>query len=348
MPAISLLSKTYTYTNGNPNDADEVELDLSNAYANFGTLQTDYNQLVTGAYTIAGVKTFSSPITLSANNASVAGSLGYSSNVLSYYNGTKRVTLPQVLNAERYFGGKLPTYTSAASITLPTGLVAMDSTNANLMTVISNQVISLASSGANGLDTGSEASNTWYHVYLIGDSTGVNATKGVFSVTNEAVSGSITLPSGYNIKRQLPLSVRNDGSSNIIPFVCPRHGEVVYDVAIGDYNTPATATVVANNISNTGSYADIDLSALVPPISKIVDMKAVTLAASSSWHQNQIRPNGSSHNGIYVGSNSSNANVLPHVFRMATDSSQVIEYQSNLANAKLYAWVTGYVVTEVL
>lgn len=60
MPSISLLSKTYTYTNGNPNDADEVELDMANAYANFSTVQTDYNQLVTGAYTIAGVKTFSS------------------------------------------------------------------------------------------------------------------------------------------------------------------------------------------------------------------------------------------------------------------------------------------------
>lgn len=60
MPAISLLAKSYTYTNGNPNDADEVELDLANTFANFSTIQTDYNQLVTGAYTIAGVKTFSS------------------------------------------------------------------------------------------------------------------------------------------------------------------------------------------------------------------------------------------------------------------------------------------------
>lgn len=60
MPALSLLTKTNTYTNGNPNDADEVELDLANAYANFASIQTDYNNLVTGAYTIAGVKTFSS------------------------------------------------------------------------------------------------------------------------------------------------------------------------------------------------------------------------------------------------------------------------------------------------
>lgn len=60
MPALSLLTKSATYTNGNPNDADEVELDLANAYANFASIQTDYNNLVTGAYTIAGVKTFSS------------------------------------------------------------------------------------------------------------------------------------------------------------------------------------------------------------------------------------------------------------------------------------------------
>lgn len=60
MPALSLLTKSATYTNGNPNDADEVELDLANAYANFASIQTDYNNLITGAYTIAGVKTFSS------------------------------------------------------------------------------------------------------------------------------------------------------------------------------------------------------------------------------------------------------------------------------------------------
>jgi hypothetical protein len=60
MPALSLLTKSATYTNGNPNDADEVELDLANAYANFAAIQTDYNNLVTNAYTIAGVKTFSS------------------------------------------------------------------------------------------------------------------------------------------------------------------------------------------------------------------------------------------------------------------------------------------------
>lgn len=348
MPAISLLSKTYTYTNGNPNDADEVELDLANAYANFGTIQTDYNQLVTGAYTLAGVKTFSSPITLSANSASVAGSLGYSSNVLSYYNGTKRVELTEAINANNYLGGKPPTYTSAATITLPAGLSAMDSTNANIMVVASDQVVSLASSGANGLDTGSEAGDTWYYVYLIGSSTdsATYPTKGLFSVTNEAASGSITLPANYDIKRQLPLAVRNDGSSNIIPFYCPQLGTVLYNEAFEPFGTSPL------NVLNAGAsttFADVALSAFVPAIANVALLHTntqVTGGGGSASGTLYVRPDGESHNGFSLYVKDNDYTHAQQYGLAILCPSQTIEYKS-ATNWVMHLDVTGYKVTEV-
>lgn len=342
MPAISLLSKTYTYTNGNPNDADEVELDLSNAYANFGTIQTDYNQLVTGAYTIAGVKTFSSPITLSANSNTVAGSLGYSSNVLSYYNGTKRVELTEAINANNYLGGKPPTYTSAATITIPTGVVAMDSTNAALMEVASDQVVSLATSGANGLDTGSEASDTWYYVYLIGSSTdsATYPTKGIFSVTNEAASGSITLPANYDVKRQLPFAVRNDGSGDIIPFQPNGWGRILYTVNFLG-GTAGPTYVLSGGTSAT--YASVSCAAFVPPISRVAN---VYLGQQTNVWAGYVRPAGVSYNGLFIGINGTvGAGNSP--YDMQVSSSQAVEYKRTAGAGSLTIAIAGYTVTEV-
>ncbi len=64
----------------------------------------------------------------------------------------------------------------------------------------------------NGLDTGSEASSTWYYLYLVPKSS--NDTQLVLraSVTNPA-----TGPTGYTIWKYIG-AFRNDGSSNIIKF----------------------------------------------------------------------------------------------------------------------------------
>jgi len=65
-------------------------------------------------------------------------------------------------------------------------------------------------SGANGLDTGSEASDTWYYLWLIYNGTTV---AGLLSTSATAP----TMPSGYTYKA-LVSAVRNNGSSNFVPY----------------------------------------------------------------------------------------------------------------------------------
>ncbi|MBI9087508.1 MAG: hypothetical protein JEZ11_28220 [Desulfobacterales bacterium] len=78
--------------------------------------------------------------------------------------------------------------------------------------------IAIDASGAGGLDTGSVAANTWYHIWQISNGTAVT---GMFSTS----ATSPTMPSGYTLKCRLG-AVLTDGSANIIPVV--QHGKTFY------------------------------------------------------------------------------------------------------------------------
>lgn len=187
MPALSLLTKTNTYTNGNPNDADEVELDLANAYANFASIQTDYNNLVTGAYTIAGVKTFSSNIKVDSiipatTNGAVAVTLAGAG--VNAQTGTTYT----VLTGDRY---KLVTLSNASpvAVTLPqagstgfdnsfefevknigAGLVTITPTTSTIdgaatLTLTNGQSVRIYSNGTNYFSVGGKSSpNTFEYL----------------------------------------------------------------------------------------------------------------------------------------------------------------------------------------
>jgi hypothetical protein len=72
--------------------------------------------------------------------------------------------------------------------------------------------IDCSTTGANGLDTGSLANSTWYHVNVIGKLDGTTA------LLASASFSSPTLPSGYTLKRRIG-SFKTDGSAHIITFL---------------------------------------------------------------------------------------------------------------------------------
>lgn len=72
--------------------------------------------------------------------------------------------------------------------------------------------VDITVSGAGGLDTGVEASDTWYYIYLIYDPDN-DLVDGLLSLS----ATSPTLPGGYTQKR-LVGAVRNNGSSNFNLF----------------------------------------------------------------------------------------------------------------------------------
>ena len=113
-------------------------------------------------------------------------------------------------------------------------------------------VINLSVNGANGLDAGSLAASTWYHVYLISDGT---TTAGLASVS----ATSPTLPGGYIYSMRVA-AMQTDGSGNLYRTKqSGRDAEYILTVATNTANPLAAAS----NVTTTGTAYSI--SGLIPP-----------------------------------------------------------------------------------
>lgn len=113
-----------------------------------------------------------------------------------------------------------------------------------------NETADITASGANGLDTGSEAGSTWYFLWVIAKADGT--VDSLLSLSSTAP----TMPSGYTFKA-LVGAIYNDGSSDFIN-ISQVDGKVVR----------AELQVLANGSS--GTYASISLIAALPSTAKTV------------------------------------------------------------------------------
>ena len=107
-----------------------------------------------------------------------------------------------------------------------------------------NLTASISTSGANGLDTGSEAVSTWYHIWVIYNGSTV---AGLLSTSSTAP----TMPSGYTYKAYVG-AIYNDSGNDFISIY--QQGKIVN-------RTPVNA--VNDGIITT--YTSVDLSAYIPP-----------------------------------------------------------------------------------
>ena len=118
--------------------------------------------------------------------------------------------------------------------------VATDSTNADVMSLPAQMLKTtapwVAGSGQGGLDTGSIAANTWYHVHEI-KHPGINQVDVLFSLSATAP----TLPAGYTLFRRIG-SMRTNGTQQWWKFV-QRGDEFLWDVASLDVNFAGTTAI---------------------------------------------------------------------------------------------------------
>ncbi|MBP2233406.1 hypothetical protein J2847_006744 [Azospirillum agricola] len=114
-----------------------------------------------------------------------------------------------------------------------------------------------AGNGGNGLDTGSRASNTWYHVFLIrADSDGAGDI--LFSTS----FASPTMPSGYTARRRIG-SVRTDASANILGFS-----------QIGDEFIWSNAAPDAISVTNVSTTSVLYALSVPPDVSVLARLRA--------------------------------------------------------------------------
>ncbi len=125
----------------------------------------------------------------------------------------------------------------------------------------------ITASGADGLDTGTEAADTWYSVWVIEG--GGNPTASLLSVSSTAP----TLPGTYTSARRVGW-VRNDATSNFRPFTSHGVGierQILFtadrdDLAVFVNQEPTTYTVAdcSEFVPPTSQLAHFDMSLQTP------------------------------------------------------------------------------------
>ena len=127
-----------------------------------------------------------------------------------------------------------------STVQLAAGAVIGASAGRSIMTTTAPLVANVTITGIGGLDTGSEAADTWYYIYLLR-----NPNDGDLQLLLSASESSPTLPGAYTQFRLIG-AVYNNSSSDFVEFV--QHGRAVSRTAITIFSGASLGTV-----SPTGS-----------------------------------------------------------------------------------------------
>lgn len=169
-------------------------------------------------------------------------------------------------------------YVSATTVDVDADAVILFDSNSNPKRFASlNESPAVTSSGANGLDTGSEGSSRWYHIWAIGKADGT-----LDALLSESATAP-TLPSGYIYKGYLG-AIYNDSSSDFRRLT--QRGNIV--------SCPIQSLKLAGTDS---SYTLVDCSTGVPPTASAVELLGYYRTASGSAVMAVLVASDSSANG---------------------------------------------------
>jgi hypothetical protein len=236
------------------------------------------------------------------------------------------IQLTPTQNAAGYVRGLVPSFTSVSTVTISLGTVR-DRLNKMDLILTAPVVVNIAAAGVNGLDTGVEANNTWYFLFAIGDTNGVNPTACIISASQNSPA---VFPAGYDVARRIG-SVRNDAASNFRDFFCSGEGmsrSIQYRDALSARSIILGGAAIV--------VTDLNLAQFVPPTSQLARL--------------QYQQRGATDGQLYIDSTFALANFQRSVMAGAT-ACDVIQTMANrhigYANAGGVAglvdvWANGY------
>jgi hypothetical protein len=196
-----------------------------------------------------------------------------------------------------------------------------DACDLNLTTT---KTVDMTVSGLNGLDTGAEASSTWYFVWLI-----YNPSTDTYGALFSLSSTSPTMPAGYTAKRRIG-SIRNNASSNIILFKVGNGGENIRRYVY----TEELSLVLSGGTAS--SFTTVDLSVYVPTTTSIVYCTLVNKGSKYSYLRPYLHP---STTGTITHNPSSNAQVM---LSLASTPTNGVEYMVSAAGGQLSIGIDGW------
>lgn len=217
---------------------------------------------------------------------------------------------------------------SNSTVTITADEVVLVNSSGNIVRHTSvNVTIDITASGANGLDTGAEAANTIYRVWLISNG---SAIAGLVSTSATAP----TMPTGYSYKGIFSC-VGNNNSSNFINF---KQTGIKYCFSVwaiigsGNVGTAGWTSIdlTPANLSTVPGFVDPQLSTFcfgalrnVASISGMTNDSSIATGATDA--PNKI------HNGTNTGSGTI---ILPWAFDVLT--ADTIYWNDNDVNSTVY------------
>jgi hypothetical protein len=183
-----------------------------------------------------------------------------------------------------YLHTPVPQYVSARTISVNGDAVARSANTLQDLAVTGNNTVSLDVSGVNGLSpTATLSPNTWYYLYMIDSGTNVS---GGYLFHNAQGVQTFTIATVVHHARQLPLAIKTDASSNILPFYLEqwngRSATIRYATTFNVYaDMQATQTLVGLIASAT--YVTTSLAAYVPPTSTVASIMTFGRGIGAGW-----------------------------------------------------------------
>lgn len=261
------------------------------------------------------------------------------------YDGTDLIILnPLPPSASGIQGGvknlSISTTGSSATITASCDEIFVENATNNYGVILRSVSLSInsASSGGNGLDTGSLAINTWYSVWVIYNPT----TGGVTGLISTSATAP-TLPSGFTFKARIGW-IRTDSTGSKFPLAFKQAGKTAQYVIAGNV---AAYPVMANTPTGTMGVSSSTLAAV--SVSAFVPSTASTIRLSYFMYSSvedalAINPN----NSVTAGSRSktnqaqvmcgSNQNANGGIADMVLESTNIYYAGSNNATLNCVGW----------
>jgi hypothetical protein len=247
-------------------------------------------------------------------NAGTAAELQTARNINGVsFNGTADITITQV-------SGKTIATTDQCTFNSFKAFVQTVTSNSAAQIVASycpytqaamNLTLSLASTGANGLDTGTVAANTWYYTYVI------YGTAGVACLMSQS-SSSPTLPTGYIYYCRVGV-VRTNASSYLYRTI--QYGHRTQYIIDGTILTrlPTMASGSAGSYS-TPTWVAISTGSFVPPTALVINL----LVSSPGGNSVLVAPN-SAYGGDGNSTNPPFADTHPYQNSQTITTSMILE-----------------------
>ena len=186
---------------------------------------------------------------------------------------------PEWQNPQIQYGIKFEFVDTSSIRLVPSGIngrasiLVANGTELRSIVISANLTLDITASGAGGLDTGSEAANTGYDVYLITEADGANPAL-LLTVSGNAP----TMPGGYIFRSEVLWFVSNSqgGGSDLASFIDIGSGTCLYQVSGG--------LVVLDDGESTTTAA-VDFTAFAPSIAAtakvLVELENDTTTLSS-------------------------------------------------------------------